>query len=92
MKDDLDLPVTLSESIQAVDSLLGIVFLEVLNVSEASALAVLEGLELARANLSELSEQFIQLLLSHLLWKILHNEIGLGVKVTVLLLIQDNSL
>lgn len=47
VKDDLDLPVTTSVSIQAVDSLLGIFLLDVLNVSEASALAVLEGLELA---------------------------------------------
>ena len=47
VKDNLDLPITLSESIQAIDGLLGIFLLDVLNVTEASALTVLEGFELA---------------------------------------------
>lgn len=47
VKDNLDLPITLSESIQAIDGLLGIFLLDVLNVTEASTLTVLEGFELA---------------------------------------------
>jgi len=78
--------------VHLVDCFLGVLFGLELNVTEALRSSLFGGLDLAGYNLAKLLEHVVQTLLGDVSGHVFDQNIGVGVPVTVLLLVQHDLL